>query len=245
MSDLKERNLKLEEWFNDNVVDDIEECQKVAESAIIECKKHWNIGFGDSMTVLGFYGIVFDSILEKLIEKRAKKATFEINIGNVVAVGYDDASDDGVSEKVGNFCPYIADVGKDVEYIDDPDLSTVEKCTEWTSNVIKNQRDTINQIATTAVKKLHEEINVDLGSSSAVFPLFCTIHKQLVGFMKVALADLGKSEYMINFCNRFDIYIRTLEDGETVIEYSPKPIQKLAIKSDAIATAPSEDADEE
>ena len=35
----------LQTWFNANVVDDVEECKTIAEMAIRECLKRWNISF--------------------------------------------------------------------------------------------------------------------------------------------------------------------------------------------------------
>lgn len=235
-----EVNKKVDEWFKKTVVEDAEDCLSIGNDAMEECRKHWNIGFGNPETVLGFYSTVFGCILDKLVSKREKNSAFAINVADVVEIGFDDSTDDGVSEKVGNFCPYIYDLGKKMSYDDNPDRSSIERCTEWASKSITEQRKTLDEIASDSVKHLHEDLNLELAASSAIFPLFCTIHERVVGHMKVKLADINKPEAMINFCNNYDIYARTGENGESIIEYSPKPMQKLAVKSDSQATSEHE-----
>lgn len=232
----------LQTWFNANVVDDVEECKTIAEMAIRECLKRWNISFGTPETVLAFYSIVYNCIVEELRTKRGEKVEFAIDIANLIQIGYDDNNDDGEQEKSGNFCPFIFELSQQqTSWNEDPDMSSIERCNQWVSENIKEQKKTINSIATAALKALVDVADIHLGSSVAIFPLFTTIHEQVVSFMKVKQADTGASEVMINFAGNFDIYCRVVEGGETVIEYSPKPSMKLGIKSDAGATAPNEE----
>ena len=239
-----EENELLQKWFEDTVVEDREECVQIAETAMNECLKRWNVFLGDAQTTLAFYSIIYDCILEKLKEKQGEgKEQFAINIGDIVEIGYDNSEDDEESEKAGNFSPYIFDGEKKIQVDENPDLSTVERCTEWSSKNIEKQRKTLDQIATNALKALAEKVDVHLSSNVVVFPCFCTIHEQLVEYMRLKHAELNENEVSINFAGNFDIYARVVEGGDVAIEYSPKPSQKLSIKSDATATAVHDDED--
>lgn len=232
---------KLQKWYDDNVVEDIKECNEIGELAKRECLNRWNVGFEYPETVLGFYSIVYQTILDKLCEKRSDKNAFAIKIADIVEIGYDNDSDDGEQEKSGNFCPYICDLGGKTESNEDPDLTTIERCTEWCSTKLNDgQKSLLNDIAKSALKNLKDDVDIHISASTAIFPIFSTIHEQIVSFMRVRQAETGDSEVMINFCNNFDIYCRIVEGGEAVIEYSPKPYHKISIKSDITATAPQE-----
>lgn len=244
MSKAEKENELLKTWYENTVVEDQEDCNNIAGMATKECLKRWNIGIGsddEPETVLGFYSCVYDTIIDELRSKRGDKNEFAINIADVVQIGYDDSNDDGEQEKQGNFCPYIYDIGHKTDVDEDPDLDSIERCVRWNSENIKAQKKTLSEIATNAVKNLHEQLDIHLGSPEAIFPVFTTIHEQLVLYMKIKQAESGESEVMINFAGNFDVYCRLIEGGDVVIEYSPKPSQKLGIKSDAGATAPSEE----
>lgn len=244
MSKADKENVLLKNWYDDTVVEDREDCNNIAGMASRECLKRWNIGIGtndEPEMVLGFYSVVFNTIIDALREKRNDAPEFAINIADVVQIGYDDSVDDGEQEKQGNFCPYIYDLGKKTDVTEDPDIDAVERCVRWNSENMKSQKKILSAIATNSVKNLIELLDIHLGSPEAVFPLFTTIHEQLVLYMKTKQAESGDSEVMINFAGNFDVYCRLVDGGETVIEYSPKPSLKLGIKNDSAATAPTEE----
>lgn len=246
MSKTEKENEKLAKWYEDTVVEDREDCENIAGMATRECLRRWNIGIGsddEPAVVLGFYSVVYDTIRNTLNEKRSEKSAFSINIADVIEIGYDDTKDDGEQEKQGNFCPFIFDIGHKTDVDEDPDLDAVERCVRWNSENIKTQKKTLSEIATTAIKRASEELEIHLGTPEAVFPIFTTIHEQLVLYMKTKQAEEGTPQVMINFAGNFDIYCRLVEeDGKVlpVIEYKPKPSEKLQTKNDAVATAPEE-----
>lgn len=246
-------NEKLEKYIEDIISEDMEENLQIAHLAKEELFRVWKVGFDEeeikqedpdsgAKLVLGFYSKVYECIMEKLKEKRqADNPSYGIKIADIVLIGYDDDSDDGESEKIGNFCPYISDIPhKKIENNFDPEDSSIERCTQWMTENVKEQRKTITDIATKVVKVVGDDINFFISSPTPVFPMFATIHEQLVEWMKLKRAEEDVSEYMINFCGCFDIYARLTEDGEAVIEYSPNPSQKLETKSDATASAVKE-----
>lgn len=244
MSKADKENVLLKNWYENTVVEDQDDCNHIAGMATNECLRRWNIGIGsddEPEMVLGFYSIVFATIIDELRTKRSDASEFAINIADVLEIGYDDSTDDGEQEKAGNFCPYIYDIGKRTNVVEDPDLDAVERCVRWNSENVKTQKKIISDIATNSVKNLHELLDIHLGSPEAIFPLFTTIHEQIVLYMKTKQAESGASEVMINFAGNFDVYCRIVEGGETVIEYSPKPSLKLGIKNDSAATAPTEE----
>lgn len=245
-------NELLEKYIEDIISEDYEENIQIAQLAKSELFRVWKIGFDEeelkeedpdagAKLVLGFYSKVYECIMEKLREKRADKSDYGIKIADIVLIGYDDSNDDGESEKVGNFCPYISDMQhKKIDNDFDPEDTSIERCTRWMTENVKEQRKTITDIATNAMKKLSTDIAFHANSPTVIFPMFATIHEQLVEYMKLKRAEEDVSEYMINFCGCFDIYSRLTEDGDSVIEYSPNPSQKLDTKSDATASAENE-----
>lgn len=252
MSKENKENEKLAAWYEDHVVEDFEAIQTIAGMARRQCLESWNIDFIDldeeptdelvAKKVSSFYGIVYDNIIKALAGKRENVPEFAIQFADIVEIGYDNATDDGEMEKSGSFCPFIADLGGSVKAEFEPDTPSIERCTQWASTKLQGNMKILDEIATSAMTELHEEVNMVIGKSCLIIPLFCTIHDQIVKYMRVLYAEKpDESEVSINFINAFDIYCRMLENGETAIEYSPKPSQKLAIKSDAKATSPNEE----
>lgn len=250
MTKLDAENVSLLNWFDNTVIEDVEDCQTIGAISQAELLRLLNIGFGGDegdedgdKAVLGFYSMVFEAILEKLAEKRADKSEFAINFADIVEIGYDNSEDDGEQEKVGNFCPYMADLGGTVEMKDGYESKgSVERCTEWMSENFKDKKaKTVDEIATAAMKKLKDRIELHIAEAPIIIPAFCIIHGEIVKYMKIKRMNENLSDCMINFAGNFEVYCRLTGDGDDVaIEYSPNPSDKLSIKSDATATAPTE-----
>ena len=232
---------KLAVWMEDHVVDDVEENMEIAELCMRALKDQWNVGFKHPETVLGFYGIVYQTIIQRLAQERENRSSYGVRI-RTLEIGYDDAEDDGVMTKPGSFCPYIYEIPEseleDAKLID-MEGTSVERCTEWVSNNLKQQPNLMNEIATQAVKNLADG-DIHIAYSVLVFPIFYTIHTEMVQYLKLKREESGESEKMINFAGTFDVYARVQENGDTVIEYSPVPSDKIGIKSDAMASATKE-----
>lgn len=234
-----ETNALLEAWFADNVVEDVEECLTIGGMAKEQCLQKLNVDISPK-SALALYSITFKEIVKKLMSKREDEKGFVINIANVVKVGYDDTEDDEEAETNGNFNIFIEEVGKAPIMTEDDSLLTLERCVQWMSLNVKEQPKIIEGIATAAIKSLADEADVHLMKPEVLFPIWCIIHNQMVGFIKARRTETNSYDYMINFAGNFDAHCQMLESGEVVISYKPHIADKLNIKSNLIATAPSE-----
>lgn len=262
----EELNEKLEAWIRDNIPEDEEEKKKIMNWAKV-CGKHifetLDISLDEPAGWIAIYTTVIEKIIEQLAAMRSKHSQYAINIADVVEIGYDDGEIDDDEEKQGNFSPYIFDLeaknsdnmfeiskedidsneetaGRTVE-----ELSPIEKCTCWNSNNIKYQANTLNKIATEVMKTLGQDIDIHLGNSVVVFPIFTICHQQLREYMKLLQYESGSSSEAMDICGIFTVYAHLVEEGEVAVEYKPDPSHKLATKSDATATARHDDDEDE
>lgn len=227
----------VDDWFQKYVVEDQEECIIIGESSREQCLEFWNCDIGDGKTALAIYSVIYDQILKALKEQRANRSQFALTIADIVEIGYDDDTKDAETEKLGNLSPFIVHLGGHVKYQPAIDKETVARFTEWTSANITTNRNLLDQIATASISGLDKIFNIELAVSAGVWPIFCTIHDQLCGFLKVKLEEHQMNDVSINFAANFDAYCRRYEDGGTGVEFSPKPSQKLFTKGDGVATA--------
>ena len=253
-----EVNEKLEKWLQDNVTDDPEEREvlmnwaRLCERAV---RDKLNIGIDHCEAYLAIYCTIFEAILARLEEERNTHSAFAINVADVVEIGYRDADDDGESEKVGNFVPYIFDLNADNFEIGKneinslegstaltaDDLTSAERCTAWVSAHVQKQKKTLNEIATVALKELSDTVDIDLSSAVTVYPIFAICHQQLREYIKLIQSESGKSAASMDVCGNFTVYAHLVDNGEVAVEYKPDPSHKLSTKSDAIATASHEE----
>ena len=115
MSKSDKENELLKNWYENTVVEDQADCIKIAGMATSECLRRWNIGIGsddEPEMVLGFYSVVFNTIIDELRNKRSDASEFAINIANVVEIGYD----------VFRKCRRLTDV-----YVDQPESDLLNK----------------------------------------------------------------------------------------------------------------------
>lgn len=181
----------------------------------------------------------FRSILKLLRTKREGNSTYEINIGNRFIIGYSN-QDSIEDEKNGNFMIFIRDLkhysGKD----DTSEYRTAENAKEyitaWNSENMIHNPQTVNAIAADAIGEL-KKINIFLGNSELVFPIYVTIYDALVDYIKIRRRELNLDEFEINFCSCFCISANEQDDGIDRIAIRPLPEQKLFLKSDKIATS--------
>lgn len=233
-------NVKLQNWMEMNVVNDVDDNIQIAEVAQREILAKWGIDVGSPECALAVYAITYNAIMERMITERATKRSWECSIADMVTFGFDDSDDDEISEKTGNFCPFIYDRGNEAAPITEPGATTIERCTEWNSKYITTKAKTLDEIATVAVKNWSEIADIHAETTVVVWPLFTTIHEQLLKYMNIKRIDAGQDTIMMTFCSCFDIYSKKDENGNSIIEYSPLPVQKLAIKSDGTATGINE-----
>lgn len=231
----------IKRWVTDNIVDDIEDNIKIAQLAIRKLNDNFSVGFGSPETVLAFYGVVYDSIIEVLKEKREKKSSYNINIAGRFEIGYTDSEENEDQEKMGSFVPYVFDLNsnkvtnKNVE-----DKKSLEACIEWSSQNLKENPEVIKEISTKALTNLKDRIDLHLGHYEIIIPLFVNIHECMISYLKLKQAEADEYETYINFASCFDVFVRRNEEKEQNIEYCPTITMKLETKSDAVATAKHE-----
>jgi hypothetical protein len=239
MDEIKKTNELLEQWYDDNVVEDQAECMQIGGMAQDRILSHLNIDIAPK-SCLAFYSIVFEEIIKALAAKRADEDEFVINIANIVKIGYNNVKDDGNYEVVGNFNIVIQDVGKTPKFTEDSMLTSLERCTEWMSMNVNEQPKLINTISTAAIKSLFDKVQLHLGQPECVFPIWSLIHLSLVDFVKVSRTEKNESDYFINFCNNFEIHAQLAENKDVIITYKPNIAEKLNIKSNLLATSTHE-----
>lgn len=180
----------------------------------------------------------FRAIIQQLLDRRATNATYNINIGNRINIGFSN-SDNDEDEKNGNFCPYVKDIPH-YTVKDDDDIKLDGHCKEYIrnwnqENMIQNPEDTLT-IANRALKSL-KAIDINLGSPELVFPLFVTIYESIISYLKIRRRESEDDEFMINFCNCITVDCIGQDDGVDKITIIPAIEDKLNIKSDKNGTA--------
>lgn len=180
----------------------------------------------------------FRAIIQQLLDRRATNATYNINIGNRINIGFSN-SDNDEDEKNGNFCPYVKDIPH-YTVKDDDDIKLDDHCKEYIrnwnqENMIQNPEDTLT-IANRALKSL-KAIDINLGSPELVFPLFVTIYESIISYLKIRRRESEDDEFMINFCNCITVDCIGQDDGVDKITIIPAIEDKLNIKSDKNGTA--------
>lgn len=180
----------------------------------------------------------FRAIIQQLLDRRTTNATYNINIGNRINIGFSN-SDNDEDEKNGNFCPYVKDIPH-YTVKDDDDIKLDGHCKEYIrnwnqENMIQNPEDTLT-IANRALKSL-KAIDINLGSPELVFPLFVTIYESIISYLKIRRRESEDDEFMINFCNCITVDCIGQDDGVDKITIIPAIEDKLNIKSDKNGTA--------
>ena len=180
----------------------------------------------------------FRAIIQQLLDRRATNATYNINIGNRINIGFSN-SDNDEDEKNGNFCPYVKDIPH-YTVKDDDDIKLDGHCKEYIrnwnqENMIQNPEDTLT-IANRALKSL-KAIDINLGSPELVFPLFVTIYESIISYLKIRRRESEDDEFMINFCNCITVDCIGQDDGVDKITIISAIEDKLNIKSDKNGTA--------
>lgn len=180
----------------------------------------------------------FRAIIQQLLDRRATNATYNINIGNRINIGFSN-SDNDEDEKNGNFCPYVKDIPHYTVKDDDDiklDGHSKEYIRNWNQeNMIQDPEDTLT-IANRALKSL-KAIDINLGSPELVFPLFVTIYESIISYLKIRRRESEDDEFMINFCNCITVDCIGQDDGVDKITIIPAIEDKLNIKSDKNGTA--------
>ena len=180
----------------------------------------------------------YQAIVNYLMEKREKNASYQINIANRLSIGFTN-SDCDEDEKNGNFMIFIRDIPNYVVKEDDGTKSqshSREYIRNWNQeNMIENPQDTM-EIATKALKMLNN-IKIRIGSAELIFPVFVTIYESALNYMKTIRREREETEFEINFCNCFFLKCVEQDDGVDKVIIRPAIEGKMALKSDKIGTS--------
>lgn len=230
---------KLEMHIKENLIDDVELNMTIAEVSMKLAKEKYNIGFTSPELILGYYSVVFDTIMETLLSKRSDFSEYKINIANIIEIGYTNYGDDDESEKIGGFCPYIYNLDnkkKDYSEVEE-NSSSLDRCIQWNSKNITEQVKLIKDISVAAVKNLNDIIDVPVDSHEIIMPLFILIHEQMVSTLTLTMIDSGEEEMDFNFVSCYEVKVRKEEGGSYSFGYKPNVTMKGNVKSDAINDA--------
>lgn len=234
-------NRLVKQWIDEHLVNDIEDNMNIAFLAIENIGKKFSAAFKEPELVLATYGVIFQSIVEVLAEKRQDNSSYSINICDRFEIGYTDNNDNEDMEKMGSFVPYIYDLKCGKKTYDNVEkLKTIEVCTSWLSQNNIDQTGVIKQISKVALKNLAEKIDFHLADWQLIIPFFIMIHESMIGYIKMKQAESGNYEEMIDFCGCIDVFARMTEDKDVEIEFCPQVSMKLDIKSDAVTTSKHE-----
>ena len=234
---------KCEEWFVNNVVDDVKEIEDIGSEAIDQIKRSLRLGINNPKVVMAIYGTIFDAITDVVSEREDKWDSYELNIANRLIIGYNttDSEDD---EKVGNFMVYMkhckstqSDSSIDD---DDSDQSTINLATQWNSKNITESHEVIKEISGKAKAKLGELINIKLESHEFIIPLFCIVHNAILEHIRLKRRDGNSSDYSLNVAGLYTVGVELTEDGDEEIYYLPSISLKLKFKNDKLATGSNE-----
>ena len=229
------------DFIEANMVDDVDAAKDIAELASKSLEENFDIypdpndksRDGQAAIVLSVFDVVFREIIAKLIEKRnAEYQMYKFIIANRVEIGYDQSVSDEF-EKNGGFIIYIKHlyhekpIAVEKEYEDD----TIDLCTAWNTINITSDTKVINDIASASVKLLNN-LDIKLGSSELVMPIFATVYDAMITYLRIRRAELKEYDYTINFLSLFDVSAKESDGVDDTIVFVPAIEFKLGLKSD-------------
>lgn len=225
-----------EKWFEENVHENQEDLLQVGELAMRSISDKFALTLNKSELVLGIYHKVFEAVRNVLKEKQELYPDYLINIADRVEIGYSNYDNEN-AEKNGNFMFSIKHLeGKKMNSRDDDTDDTIELATQWNAYNITSDIETIQEIAEKAKKMIEDDLDVSLGSSELIMPIFVTIHEALVSFLTIKRVDEQTCEYEINMCGDFAAGVREDEQANEIIYFIPPVDLRLFMKDDLKAT---------
>jgi len=238
---------KAEIYFNDNVVDDLDDILQIASMAKTKIYSDFKINFDSLEGVMATYMKTFEAIMDFLKSTRDKQESVQIIIADRLEIGYTstfDVEENNDLEKYGNFSPYMKHLENDrLTEINEEETLSVVRCNQWFNQNITSDLTTIDKISTAAVSKFRNDLDLKVAESCIVMPIFCTIHDCIVKYMMLKLSEQDPEEVFeehINVCGCYEIYARRMDDGIN-ISYKPQVFEKGNLKQDGIITAKNED----
>lgn len=233
---------KVEQWFDDNIVQDQDEILKFGLFASLTLKNKFCVDIKPK-TVIAVYVNTANAFFETLKEKQKNYKGYNIGIEGYFNIGFSN-SDDADEEKSGNFCPYY--ISEQNIVLNEPEgagESTETLCTQWSVKHVTADIDVISTVASNAMQKL-KELKIFIGNSAdTLIPIFCVIHAALCGFIRMRKAELNQDVLQYSFSDTLDVMCCIGEDGKDVVTFTPT-LTKLGIKDDYRANKQVESEDE-
>lgn len=225
-----------EKWVADNIHENHEELMQIGELAIRSISDRFALTLNKPELVLAIYDTTFNAIRNTLKEKQDTYPDYSINIADRLEIGYSNYDNEN-AEKNGNFMFSIKHLpGKKINNRDEDSDETIELATQWNAYNITSDIETVQEIAERAKKDLEERLEVSLGSSELIIPLFITIHEALVSFLTIKRVESQVCEYEINMCGQFAAGVKEDDDANEVIYFIPPVDLRLFMKDDLKAT---------
>ena len=115
------------------------------------------------------------------------------------------------------------------------DTSSTERITQWNIENVITQPGIIREISNTVIEDL-KTIDVHIGISELVMPIFITVYECIVNYVRIKRQELNEFEFEINFVSCFHIGCMETEDGSSIY-IRPNIEAKLLMKDDQSATS--------
>lgn len=225
-----------EKWFEENIHENEDDLRQIGELAMRSISDRFNLTLNKPELVISLYAITFDTIRNVLKEKQETYPDYSINIADRLEIGYSNYDNEN-AEKNGNFMFSIKHLpGKKINNKDDDTNETIELATQWNAYNITSDIETIQEIAERTIKAIDTKIDLAIGSSELIMPIFITIHEALVSFLTIKRVENGVCEYEINMCGEFDAGVKEDDQANEVVYFIPPVDLRLFMKDDAKAT---------
>nr|DAS02483.1 MAG TPA: hypothetical protein [Caudoviricetes sp.] len=221
--------------YNEFVVEDEEHIIPICSSAIKILYEKFKVPLKDPKLVAVIVERTYKVIINLLKSYETKLKEFKINLCDRVEFSYStDTSDD--DEKQGNYVIAMTHLNKSI--IDTPpeeDTSSTERITQWNIENVITQPGIIREISNAVIEDL-KTIDVHIGISELVMPIFITVYECIVNYVRIKRQELNEFEFEINFVSCFHIGCMETEDGSSIY-IRPNIEAKLLMKDDQSATS--------
>lgn len=241
-ADMEKEVTESERWiryFYDNIYEDQEDIQTIAETANAVIRERFHITLNDHRLTTSAFLKIFEGFINKLQTLQRDYENFQINLANRLAIGFTN-NDNDEDEKSGNFMLFIQHLREatKVESSNDPTVSNIERAVQWNAENVIEQPELIRSLTIEAVKNLRD-IDIQIGNNEIVMPIFITYYESIINFLKIKRREEDSFEKVLNY-SWFFIGAREGEDGRDTIFVRPSINGKLSLKSDVNASSKSE-----
>lgn len=226
-------------YYYDNIYEDEEDIQMIAETAIAVIRERFHIVLTDHRIATSAFLRIFEGFIDKLKNLQKDYDNFQINLANRLAIGFTN-NDNDEDEKSGNYMLFIKHLREatKTESINDPTISNIERAVQWNAENIIDQPELIRALTIEAVKYLRD-IDIQLANNEIIMPVFITYYECIINYLKIHRREDDLFELQLNY-SWFFIGAREGEDGRDTIFIRPSINGKLSLKSDITASSKSE-----